>query len=378
MMSGRKSDASIAFSVTDNLSQSIVGMKNSVNSFRADVTGLQERLDALDHTRVRLKNFDLKEARSELTRTKAALDELGEAATEAERAAAQADFDKAVQNYANVEHQLSMVSKQARQVEKDMLDASSAISKADNRAGAGAGQGGSSMLAALGKAGLGQMAGDAAQEVANLLIGSAFGDEAGGVLSSGLSGTYNMVRLQAGQRDDLEIAVFDSRSGSLGIGIMVLQLWEEIVAGASWETLVRERAPHLVANTFPFFSVDTLEYLRRGGRIGRITALAGTMLSIKPIITFSDDGQLQSIAKVRGRRQVQDKILELLRARFQSGRRYNLAVANGGAPEEMAEFAARLKAEFPNYEHFWEGVMDATLSVYIGDGVIGGGIQFLD
>ena len=198
------------------------------------------------------------------------------------------------------------------------------------------------------------------------------------MLSSGLSGTYNMVRLQAGQRDDLEIAVFDSRSGSLGIGIMVLQLWEEIVAGASWETLVRERAPHLVANTFPFFSVDTLEYLRRGGRIGRITALAGTMLSIKPIITFSDDGQLQSIAKVRGRRQVQDKTLELLRARFQSGRRYNLAVANGGAPEEMAEFAARLKAEFPNYEHFWEGVMDATLSVYIGDGVIGGGIQFLD
>ena len=62
------------------------------------------------------------------------------------------------------------------------------------------------------------------------------------MLSSGLSGTYNMVRLQAGQRDDLEIAVFDSRSGSLGIGIMVLQLWEEIVAGASWETLVRERA----------------------------------------------------------------------------------------------------------------------------------------
>lgn len=53
-------------------------------------------------------------------------------------------------------------------------------------------------------------------------------------------------------------------------------------------------------------------------------------------------------------------------------------MANGGAPEEMAEFAARLKAEFPNYEHFWEGVMDATLSVYIGDGVIGGGIQFLD
>ena len=121
------------------------------------------------------------------------------------------------------------------------------------------------------------------------------------MLSSGLSGTYNMVRLQAGQRDDLEIAVFDSRSGSLGIGIMVLQMWEEIVAGASWETLVRERAPHLVANTFPFFSVDTLEYLRRGGRIGRITALAGTMLSIKPVMHVDDEGHLTKVGTARGR-----------------------------------------------------------------------------
>ena len=120
------------------------------------------------------------------------------------------------------------------------------------------------------------------------------------MLSGGLSGTCNLVRVQAEQREDLDIAVFDSRSGSLGIGIIVLQLWEEIQAGAGWDKLIHERVPHLVDNTFPFFSVDTLEYLRRGGRIGRITALAGTMLSIKPIITFSEDGQLQSIAKVRG------------------------------------------------------------------------------
>lgn len=187
MMSGRKSDASIAFSVTNNLSQSIVGMKNSVNSFRADVTGLQASLDKLDSTRFQLKNFDLKNAKRELERTRQAFEELGEAATDAEREAAKADFQKANQNYENVRRQLELVSKQARQVEKDMLDASSAISKADNRAG----QGGASVLAALGKAGLGQMAGDAAQEVANLLIGSAFGDEAGGVLSSGLSGAIS-------------------------------------------------------------------------------------------------------------------------------------------------------------------------------------------
>ena len=198
------------------------------------------------------------------------------------------------------------------------------------------------------------------------------------MLSGGLSGTYNMVRLQAEQREDLEIAVFDSRSGSLGIGIMVLQLWEEIQAGLTWRQLVDQRAPHLIANTFPFFSVDTLEYLYKGGRIGKVTAMAGTLLSIKPIISFAPDGQLQSVAKVRGRRQVQDKILELMQAKFQPGRRYNLGVANGGAPEEMEQFALRVKERFPDYEHCWEGTLDATLSVYIGDGVIGAGIQFLD
>ena len=198
------------------------------------------------------------------------------------------------------------------------------------------------------------------------------------MLSGGLSGTCNLVRVQAEQRDDLDIAVFDSRSGSLGIGIIVLQLWEEIQAGADWDKLIHERVPHLVDNTFPFFSVDTLEYLRRGGRIGRITALAGTMLSIKPIITFSEDGQLQSIAKVRGRKQVQDKIVELLRSKFRAGKRYNLGVANGGAPAEMAELSEKMRARFPDFVHCWEGAMDATLSVYIGDGVIGGGIQFID
>ena len=198
------------------------------------------------------------------------------------------------------------------------------------------------------------------------------------MLSSGLSGTFNVVRLQAETRRDLEIAVFDSKSGSLGMGIMVLQLWEDIQAGASWDWLVEKRLPSLIANTFPFFSVDTLEYLSKGGRIGKVAAFAGTLLSIKPIISFAEDGQLQSVAKVRGRRQVQDKILDLMEQRLRPGVRYNLGVANGGAPEEMKELAQRIRERFPNAEHIWEGAIDATLSVYIGDGVLGGGIQLLD
>lgn len=70
MMSGRKSGASTAFSMTDSLSQSIAGMKNSANSFRADVIELQASLGKLDSTRFQLKNFNLKNAKRELGRIK--------------------------------------------------------------------------------------------------------------------------------------------------------------------------------------------------------------------------------------------------------------------------------------------------------------------
>ena len=199
------------------------------------------------------------------------------------------------------------------------------------------------------------------------------------MLSSGLSGTYNLVRLIAEESGDaFPIKVFDSVSGSLGQGLTVLQLAEDIRNGMDWETLVERRAPQLIANTYPFFSVDTLEYLMKGGRIGKVTATAGTLLQIKPIITFAPDGQLQSVAKVRGRNQVIDKLVAMTADRCGSHRKYNLAVANGGAPAEMELVRQKLTAALPDYGHIWDGEIDGTLSVYIGDGVLGAAVQVLD
>lgn len=198
------------------------------------------------------------------------------------------------------------------------------------------------------------------------------------MLSGGLSGTYNLMRLMAEDRQDLTIRVFDSVSGSLGMGLTLLQLAEDIRGGATWEELVGTRVPQLIASTFPFFSVDTLEYLQKGGRIGKVTATAGTLLQIKPLLTFAGDGQLKSVAKVRGRNQVIQKLVDLTVKSCSTHRRYNLAVANGGAPKEMEVLRSRLMAALPDYDHIWEGEIDGTLSVYIGDGVLGAAVQVLD
>ena len=199
------------------------------------------------------------------------------------------------------------------------------------------------------------------------------------MLSGGLSGTYNLLRLVAEEcRGRLEVRAFDSLSGSLGLGMTVLQLAEDIRGGMEWEELTQRRVPRLIAGTHPYFSVDTLEYLQKGGRIGKATATAGMLLQIKPLLTFAEDGQLTSVAKVRGRNQVVDKLVDLVVKACGDHKRYNLAVANGGAPEGMALVREKLTAALPDYDHIWEGEIDGTLSVYIGDGVLGAAVQVLD
>ena len=222
----------------------------------------------------------------------------------------------------------------------------------------------------------------AAEEIAKLLtriVEEGYDGVIAVMLSGGLSGTFNLLRLVAEEcRGKLEVRAFDSVSGSLGLGMTVLQLAEDIRNGMGWEELTERRVPQLIRDSFPFFSVDTLEYLQKGGRIGKVTATAGMLLQIKPILTFAPDGQLTSVAKVRGRHQVIDKLVALTVQRCGEHKRYNLAVANGGAPEEMAIVREKLTAALPDYDHIWEGEIDGTLSVYIGDGVLGAAVQVLD
>ena len=143
-------------------------------------------------------------------------------------------------------------------------------------------------------------------------------------ISSGLSGTYNMIRLQGESREDLEVKVFDSVSGALGIVITILQLWEDIQGGMGWRELVERRVPGLIAGTFPFFSVDTLEYLAKGGRIGKVTGRAANMLGLKPMILFKE-GEIFSGGVARGRQKSFEKALEQL---------MNYLDAHGGTPDD--------------------------------------------
>ncbi len=197
------------------------------------------------------------------------------------------------------------------------------------------------------------------------------------MLSSGLSGGYQIVRMLGEEDEDLEVAAFDSMSASLGEGVMVLTVARWIEEGRSWEDMLA-LMPRMMKNVYPYFSVDTLEYLKRGGRIGKITAMAGTALGIKPILAFEQSGELTSIHKVRGRQAAMKKLVQVAVSNLQPNKRYNIMWAHGGTPEEGAQIAEMLREAAPDFQQEFFGEVDCTLAAYVGPRLIGAAVQVLD
>ena len=198
------------------------------------------------------------------------------------------------------------------------------------------------------------------------------------LLSSGLSGCYQMVRMMGQDCENLEIAAFDSFSGSLGEGAMVLTVARWLEEGKSWDTIL-DLMPRMMRQVYPYFSVDTLEYLKRGGRIGKITAMAGTALGIKPILSFdSATGQLAGTHKIRGRQAAMKKLVQVAASHIDPNKRYNIMWAHGGTPEEGRQIAKMLRETAPDFVQEYSGEIDCTLASYVGPHLLGAAVQVLD
>lgn len=197
-------------------------------------------------------------------------------------------------------------------------------------------------------------------------------------LSSGLSGTFNSLRLLAMEEEGLQTEVLDSKSGSIGYGAVVTILARFRDAGLSFGDLLA-KGKFLLENSFPFFSIDTLEHLERGGRIGKATAFVGGLLKIKPILAFDkEQGEIFVPAKVRGAKAVPGMLLQLVEKQLELHKRqkYYLICAHGGAPEEFEKLKEELVVRFPDAVDCLDTTIGAALSTYLGKGLLGAGVIF--
>ncbi|EMF0622626.1 DegV family protein [Enterococcus hirae] len=196
-------------------------------------------------------------------------------------------------------------------------------------------------------------------------------------ISSGLSGTYNIVRLIAQQQEELEAYVLDTKNIGIGAGFSAIQAAKWLEEGMEWSLLI-ERLNELVKQTKVFFNVATLEYLQKGGRIGLVASILGTALKLNPIISCNDEGIYYTVGKARGRKKSLDRTVSYVKERVGTAKVFNLAVAHGDAKEEATEMMARLKEEFSQAQQIYFGQISPALVVHTGPGLLGVGVQVLE
>lgn len=164
-------------------------------------------------------------------------------------------------------------------------------------------------------------------------------------MSSGISGAFHSATLAAEELHNRypqrKISVLDTRAASLGEGLLVLEAAKMRQEGASMDKIaaVVEAA---AVNMCQFFTVDDLAYLRRGGRISGVKALAGSILNIKPILRGNEAGEIVQKGMVRGRKRSIAELAELYRV-YSADPTAMAGIAHCDSPAESEELAEQLR-----------------------------------
>jgi DegV family protein with EDD domain len=188
-------------------------------------------------------------------------------------------------------------------------------------------------------------------------------------LSRELSGTWDSARLAAAEVGSDRIRVVDSRSAAMGLGFAVLAAAQAAAAGGSQEQ-VYEAAVGTAERTTTLFYVDTLEHLRRGGRIGAAQALLGTALSVKPILHVVD-GSIVVRDKVRTAGRALARLVDLAVEASGTGD-VDIAVHHLAGPERAAALADAVSVRLgERMRDCYIAEIGAVVAAHVGPGVVG-------
>lgn len=187
-------------------------------------------------------------------------------------------------------------------------------------------------------------------------------------LSRELSGTWESARLAADEVGSARVRVVDSRATGMGLGFAVLAASDAARRGAPGAD-VEAAAADVASRCRMFFSVDTLDRLRRGGRIGTAAALLGTALGVKPLLHVSD-GRIVPLEKARTTARAAQRLVDLAVQAAGEGV-VDLAVHHLAAAERADAVAARLRDRIPQIGRLLVSEVGAVIGAHVGLGLLG-------
>ena len=190
--------------------------------------------------------------------------------------------------------------------------------------------------------------------------------------SSGLSGTYNSMRI-AGEElkeeyPEAKIIIIDTLCACLGEGLLLYKALQQKASGKTIEETakwVEENKLHICHNV----TVADLFHLHRGGRISKASAVLGSVVQIKPIIHMDENGKLQVVGKERGRKKSLNKIVDMAVEQIK-GWDNDIAMITHGDCQEDAEYVAKLVRERLGIENILSNNIGTVIGSHTGPGVV--------
>jgi DegV family protein with EDD domain len=186
-------------------------------------------------------------------------------------------------------------------------------------------------------------------------------------ISSALSGTYQSARAAAAEIGD-KMRVIDSETASAAIAMLGLAVQTRLDRGTTDEEIDAVIA-RFKEDAGLIFTVDTLEFLRRGGRIGRASAWAGELLHVKPILTIKRE--VVPIKRVRGNRKAMQEFVSAFTLATSDAPSLKVGIAHADAPERAEQLRKMASAERPHAEIEIVTTLGAVVGTHAGPGTIG-------
>jgi DegV family protein with EDD domain len=187
-------------------------------------------------------------------------------------------------------------------------------------------------------------------------------------VSARVSGTFESAERAAGELGDGRVRAIDTETASASIAMLALAIQRRLERGTTDEE-VGQLVERYRRERGLLFTVDTLEFLQRGGRIGKAAAFAGTLLQVKPILTI-EDGEVVPVKRVRGERKAFAELAAALDAETEDRPAYRLGVAHAAAAERAAELEALVREQRPQAELEVVVTLGAVIGTHAGPGTL--------
>ena len=210
------------------------------------------------------------------------------------------------------------------------------------------------------------------EEILKVLADKGYTHVIGLFLSSGISGFYQNIQYLKDEFENLTIAFPDTKITSAPLGMMVENVLKWAEAGQSFEE-ISSKLERQIQKTTAFIMVDDLNHLVKGGRLSNGAALIGNLLSIKPILYFTDEGKIEVFEKVRTEKKAIKRLLEILQEQTQDGN-YQIAIIHANAPEKAQDFKQALEetgviSQLPIVS------FGSVIGTHLGEGAVAFGIS---